>query len=70
VVNVQVKNKNFETYSHQRKMTIPTDSTKIIYEEAKTRTYTSDALSFPTMITANFGFIPFCFNISTSSFNF
>lgn len=36
VVNVQVKNKNFETYSHQRKMSIPTDSTKIIYEEAKT----------------------------------
>lgn len=35
VVNVQIKTKDFEVYSHQRKMMSATDSTKIILEEAK-----------------------------------
>ncbi len=35
VVNVQLKNKDFKVYSHQRKMNFATNSTKIIYEEAK-----------------------------------
>ena len=34
------------------------------------RTYTSDALSFPTIITANLGQISSCFRLFTSSFNF
>lgn len=35
VVNVQIKTNEFTVYSHQRKMLIPTDNTKIILEEAK-----------------------------------
>ena len=35
VVNVQLRNTNFENYSHQKKLDFPTDSTKIINEEAK-----------------------------------
>jgi len=35
VVNVQIKNNKFEVSSHQRKMDVPTDSTKKIYEESK-----------------------------------
>lgn len=35
VVNVQIKTNEFKVYSHQRKMLIPTDNTKIILEEAK-----------------------------------
>lgn len=35
VVNVQIKDKNFNIFSHQRKMDIPTASTKIIYKEVK-----------------------------------
>ena len=35
VVNVQIKTKDFKTYSHQRKMDSPTSSTKIIYSEVK-----------------------------------
>lgn len=35
VVNVQIKTNEFKVFSHQRKMDTPTDSTKIIYEEAK-----------------------------------
>ncbi len=35
VVNVQLKDKDFRVYSHQRKMDSPTSSTKIIYSEVK-----------------------------------
>ncbi|MCI8361579.1 MAG: DNA polymerase IV [Clostridia bacterium] len=35
VVNVQIKTNEFKVYSHQRKMLIPTDNTKIILQEAK-----------------------------------
>ena len=35
VVNVQIKDKFFRVYSHQRKMDSPTSSTKIIFAEAK-----------------------------------
>lgn len=35
VVNVRIKTNEFKVYSHQRKMLIPTDNTKIILEEAK-----------------------------------
>lgn len=35
VVNVQIKTNEFKVYSHQRKMLMPTDNTKIILEEAK-----------------------------------
>lgn len=35
VVNVQIKTKDFITYSHQRKLDIPTDITKNIYNVAK-----------------------------------
>lgn len=35
VVNVQLRTKNFENFSHQEKMLEKTDSSKIIYEEAK-----------------------------------
>ncbi len=35
VVNVQLKDKDFRVYSHQRKMDSPTSSTKIIYNEVK-----------------------------------
>ena len=35
VVNVQIKDKDFRVFSHQRKMTSSSSSTKIIYEEAK-----------------------------------
>lgn len=35
VVNVQIKNNEFETSSHQKKLDIATDSNKKIYEEAK-----------------------------------
>lgn len=34
-VNVQIKTNEFKVYSHQRKLDIPTSSTKIIYNEAK-----------------------------------
>ena len=35
VVNVQMKDKNFKISSHQRKLDMPTSSTKIIYKEVK-----------------------------------
>ena len=35
VVNVQIKTNEFKVYSHQRKLMMPTDNTKIIIEEAK-----------------------------------
>lgn len=35
VVNVQIKTNEFKVYSHQRKLMMPTDNTKIILEEAK-----------------------------------
>ena len=35
VVNVQIKTKDFKVFSHQRKMETATNSTKMIYEEAK-----------------------------------
>ena len=35
VVNVQIKTKDFKTFSHQRKISMATNSTKIIYNEAK-----------------------------------
>lgn len=35
VVNVQIKTNDFKTFSHQRKMDEPTDSTKYIYSESK-----------------------------------
>lgn len=35
VINVQIKNNEFKVYSHQRKIHVATDSTKVIYEEAK-----------------------------------
>lgn len=35
VVNVQIKTSDFKTFSHQRKLDEPTDSTKYIYNEAK-----------------------------------
>lgn len=35
VVNVHIKNNEFKVISHQRKMDVATDSTKIIYKEAK-----------------------------------
>ena len=35
VVNVQLKTNEFKVSSHQRKLETPTNSTKIIYEEAK-----------------------------------
>lgn len=34
-VGVQIKTKDFKTYSHQKSLTTDTDSTKIIYETAK-----------------------------------
>lgn len=34
-VNVQIKTNEFKVYSHQRKLDMPTSSTKIIYKEAK-----------------------------------
>lgn len=34
-VGVQIKNKDFKMYSHQKSLTTDTDSTKIIYETAK-----------------------------------
>lgn len=34
-VNVQIKTKDFQTYSHQGKLDKPTASTKLIYEKAK-----------------------------------
>ena len=39
VVNVQIKDKFFRVYSHQRKMDSPTSSTKIIFAEAKKLMY-------------------------------
>lgn len=39
VVNVQLKTNEFKVYSHQRKLTMPTDNTKIIIEEAKKLLY-------------------------------
>ena len=35
VVNVQIKTNEFKVYSHQRKLMMPTDNTKIILDEAK-----------------------------------
>ncbi len=35
VVNVQIKTSEFKVFSHQRKLSEPTDSTKYIYKEAK-----------------------------------
>ena len=35
-VNVQLRNKEFKDFSHQKKLISPTSSTKIIYKEAKT----------------------------------
>lgn len=35
VVNVQIKTNEFKVYSHQRKLIMPTDNTKIILEESK-----------------------------------
>ena len=35
-VNVQLRNKDFKDFTHQKKLTSPTSSTKIIYQEAKT----------------------------------
>lgn len=35
VVSVQLKNSEFKTFSHQKKLFSPTDSTKQIYEIAK-----------------------------------
>ncbi len=35
VVNVQMKDKDFKVFSHQRKLDEPTSSTKIIYKEVK-----------------------------------
>ena len=35
VVNVQIKTNEFKVFSHQRKLDMPTDSTKEIGEEAK-----------------------------------
>lgn len=35
VVNVQIKTKDFETFSHQKKLEFPTDETKEIYQLAK-----------------------------------
>lgn len=35
VVNVQIKDKDFKVISHQRKIEIPTSSTKIIYKEVQ-----------------------------------
>ena len=35
VVNVQIKTKDFETFSHQKKLEFPTDETKEIYNLAK-----------------------------------
>ena len=35
VVNVQIKTNDFKTFSHQRKLDEPTDSTKYLYKEAK-----------------------------------
>ena len=34
-VGVQIKNRDFKMYSHQKSLTTDTDSTKIIYETAK-----------------------------------
>lgn len=39
VVNVQIKTNEFKVYSHQKKLIIPTDNTKIILEEAKKLLY-------------------------------
>lgn len=39
VVNVQIKTNEFKVYSHQRKLMIATDNTKIILEEAKKLLY-------------------------------
>lgn len=39
VVNVQIKTNEFKVYSHQRKLMMPTDNTKIIIEEAKKLLY-------------------------------
>ena len=38
-VNVQIKNNEFQNFSHQRKMQEETDSTKIIFTEAKKLLY-------------------------------
>ena len=35
VVNVQIKTNEFKVYSHQKKLMMPTDNTKIILDEAK-----------------------------------
>lgn len=35
VVNVQIKTNEFKVFSHQRKMNMPTNSTRLIYEEAR-----------------------------------
>lgn len=35
VINVQLKTNEFKVYSHQRKLDMPTDSTKMMQEEAK-----------------------------------
>lgn len=34
-IGVQIKNKDFKSYSHQKTLTTPTNSTKMIYETAK-----------------------------------
>ncbi len=39
VVNVQIKTNEFKVYSHQKKLMMPTDNTKIIIEEAKKLLY-------------------------------
>lgn len=39
VVNVQIKTNEFKVYSHQRKLIMPTDNTKVILEEAKKLLY-------------------------------
>lgn len=39
VVNVKIKTNEFKVYSHQRKLMMPTDNTKIIIEEAKKLLY-------------------------------
>jgi len=35
VVNVQIKDKEFRVFSHQRKLEVPTASTKVIYKEVQ-----------------------------------
>lgn len=39
VINVQIKTNEFKVYSHQRKLIVPTDNTKIIIQEAKKLLY-------------------------------